>query len=619
MAFTGSNSGLTLFQGCLSIANILLGAGLLSIPYAMTLSGASGLIVIALCCLLFNTSGKFIAWGLDLLPPGLQGKGYPDLGFAALGETGRHLVTLAAILELFGGACMELLILWRSLQQLIPEKQVQEWLPGWVTIEGLAIAIGCALEVPLCLWGTFKSLSYFSAAGVMSTCSVMALVVALPLLDPMKQDLNEDVAHHTTGSGIFGATGIMALAVAGHSTFPSVRNKMADASLFPTALDGAYTITCIVVCSIGGVGYWYWGDSAQILVTDDFEAHSPYTTLKVMGMGIHHIVQALVALNVGTTVPLLLLPLVDILQSVIASGRKSAIASQGAAPGTQQYGRVDEPLLPDHNQLSSTRPPHTHSNHRSTTGREDFPTIPALPAIAAIPDPPKPALIAASPAGTATLDRDDCDQGDPIMTRKLSVRSHPIAVNLLNDQRERRVMVQPDTLTMPESFSPRTKQQACLFSPRSRGVLAALTPRRRDLLLRSFAPSSLRGSMPSTLTSSISLTWTGDLGDMDAPTADDQARNSEAFMLRCLLLALLCSFSALTRHSLDSVESVVGAVCVVFSSMLLPTLFYLALRRKAGGIGFRLWMAGSFMLVFAAGLMSLIIAQTIMKVLGVEL
>lgn len=90
-------------------------------------------------------------------------------------------------------------------------------------------------------------------------------------------------------------------------------------------------------------------------------------------------------------------------------------------------------------------------------------------------------------------------------------------------------------------------------------------------------------------------------------------------MLRCLLLALLCSFSALTRHSLDSVESVVGAVCVVFSSMLLPTLFYLALRRKAGGIGFRLWIAGSFMLVFAAGLMCLIIAQTIMKVLGVEL
>lgn len=54
------------------------------------------------------------------------------------------------------------------------------------------------------------------------------------------------------------------LSVAGHSTFPSVRARMVDASLFPAALDGAYAITCAVACSIAGVGYWYWGDSAQV-------------------------------------------------------------------------------------------------------------------------------------------------------------------------------------------------------------------------------------------------------------------------------------------------------------------------------------------------------------------
>lgn len=63
------------------------------------------------------------------------------------------------------------------MQQLIPEQQVREWLPSWMTIEGLAITIGCALEVPLCLWGTFKSLSYFSAAGVMSTCALLRFCV----------------------------------------------------------------------------------------------------------------------------------------------------------------------------------------------------------------------------------------------------------------------------------------------------------------------------------------------------------------------------------------------------------------------------------------------------------
>lgn len=59
-------------------------------------------------------------------------------------------------------------------------------------------------------------------------------------------------------------------------------------------------------------------------MTDDFDLHSPYMNFNVMGLGIHHIVQVLVALNVGTTIPLLLLPLVDILQSVFATARKDA-------------------------------------------------------------------------------------------------------------------------------------------------------------------------------------------------------------------------------------------------------------------------------------------------------
>lgn len=64
------------------------------------------------------------------------------------------------------------------------------------------------------------------------------------------------------------------LSVAGHSTFPSVRARMADAALFPAALDGAYAITCIVACSIGGVGYWYWGDSAQVCSRRNWTKHT---------------------------------------------------------------------------------------------------------------------------------------------------------------------------------------------------------------------------------------------------------------------------------------------------------------------------------------------------------
>jgi hypothetical protein len=102
-------------QACISVINIILGVGMLSMPYAMSLSGTSGVAAIALCCLLFCTSGKFISWGLDLLPPGAH-HSYPELGEAAFGRPGRKLVAVAAAAELFGGSCMQVIILWRCLE-----------------------------------------------------------------------------------------------------------------------------------------------------------------------------------------------------------------------------------------------------------------------------------------------------------------------------------------------------------------------------------------------------------------------------------------------------------------------------------------------------------------------
>lgn len=100
-------------QGSVSIINILLGIGILSMPYAMRGSGSAGLLSVLLCCFLFCTTGKFIHWGLDMIPDSAP-RDYPGLGEASLGLLGRRLVSIAAAAELFGAACMSLLIMWRS-------------------------------------------------------------------------------------------------------------------------------------------------------------------------------------------------------------------------------------------------------------------------------------------------------------------------------------------------------------------------------------------------------------------------------------------------------------------------------------------------------------------------
>jgi hypothetical protein len=94
------------------------------------------------------------------------------------------------------------------LQALFPDA-LAEYLR--IRIEPTAILIGVAIELPLCLFGTFKSLSLFSSAGVVSTCAVMALVIGLPVLDPAKECVEVDSDHHWLNPEIMPATAIFAV------------------------------------------------------------------------------------------------------------------------------------------------------------------------------------------------------------------------------------------------------------------------------------------------------------------------------------------------------------------------------------------------------------------------
>jgi Transmembrane amino acid transporter protein len=105
--------GASLLQTVMSILNIVMGIGILSMPYAMAQSGLIGIASVALCCLLFCTSGKCIAWSMELLPAGAP-HSYPQLGHEAMGEVGRRLVSAFAVLDLLGGSCIMLIVLWSS-------------------------------------------------------------------------------------------------------------------------------------------------------------------------------------------------------------------------------------------------------------------------------------------------------------------------------------------------------------------------------------------------------------------------------------------------------------------------------------------------------------------------
>jgi hypothetical protein len=83
------------------------------------------------------------------------------------------------------------------------------------TLVKVGVLGGLVLELPLCAVGNFKLLSSFSFAGISSTVAVVLLVVALPVVDPRREWLQEAPTRPFLGPGIIPATGVIAVRVSG--------------------------------------------------------------------------------------------------------------------------------------------------------------------------------------------------------------------------------------------------------------------------------------------------------------------------------------------------------------------------------------------------------------------
>jgi hypothetical protein len=95
-------------------------------------------------------------------------------------------------------------------QLLLLQILLQDSLPQ-TALARFALLAGIFVEVPLCAFASLRFLSAFSFAGCMSTVAVMALVVALPLVDPKRGSLQEPAEQHWVSPGLVPATGIFAV------------------------------------------------------------------------------------------------------------------------------------------------------------------------------------------------------------------------------------------------------------------------------------------------------------------------------------------------------------------------------------------------------------------------
>lgn len=263
-------------QAMANAVNILLGVGLLSVPYALKQGGWAGLGVLGLLGAVTNYTGKVLIRCQDAgsLPGTVSSKyakrplmSYEDIGEFAFGKFGRGLITTVLYTELLGTCALFFILEGDHLSLLFENvdglRHSSQW---WQTASAFFM-------VPTLWLADLSSLSVVGALGATASVSLMGVVAyqlfAVPGFSTPGGALppgfeSTALLHLSTLPVSFG---LLAFVFAGHAVFPAIYTSMEKPEEYEQMLDKTYVIVGITCAVIGAAGYSLYGDGVKDEVT----------------------------------------------------------------------------------------------------------------------------------------------------------------------------------------------------------------------------------------------------------------------------------------------------------------------------------------------------------------
>eukprot|EP00873_Tetraselmis_striata_P016271 jgi/Tetstr1/436535/TSEL_025360.t1 len=257
LAGAETEDGSTFFQAVLNVMNILMGVGLLSIPYALGKSGWLGLVVLAFLGVMTNYSGKALVEAHNVVKTqsGKRIVGYEDIAEAALGKFGRAIVSGMVYVELSGTCALLFILQGDNLMNLLGAKVF--------AAKKAAMFAAAAVIIPTVWLPNVTALSYLGFLGVLATGAVVGTVIYTFLSGSFVAGASTALVHPTTLPLTFG---IMAFVYAGHGVFPSIQASMKQPKDFSKVLNTAYVFVGSFCGLIGALGYYMYGSSAADVI-----------------------------------------------------------------------------------------------------------------------------------------------------------------------------------------------------------------------------------------------------------------------------------------------------------------------------------------------------------------
>lgn len=283
---TSTDGKSSMIQSTFNLVNIMMGMGLLGLPYVFRMGGWLGG---TLCLLTFSA----VCWRtailigrelngdprpLGTLKPSDQLlreplASFPDLAYAALGPAGRVVISCVLYFELFSATCVILVASGDHLHELLPN-----------IASGTLVKITAALSLfPTVVLKTPALLSYLSVVGTIATILLVLTVVAAFAIEG---DLTDDVHRKEQVMGtieqadtensfftsfrLLGmpvAIGMTGFTFAGHAVVPAIFSSMRNPHEYERMVTVSFSIVTTSCLAIALSGYFMFGDLVESEVT----------------------------------------------------------------------------------------------------------------------------------------------------------------------------------------------------------------------------------------------------------------------------------------------------------------------------------------------------------------
>ncbi|KAJ3275611.1 hypothetical protein HDV01_007614 [Terramyces sp. JEL0728] len=249
----------TFTQTTVNSLNLLMGMGLLSLPFAFyKLGWVLGISLLVLFCSLACYTAYLIGTCMEFETAAGKPTSFYDIAYMAYGAPGKYFMIVLFSLELLAAAVAMLILFADSLISLVPV----------LTPFKPQIMIGSILLLTPMTWQ--KSMSKISWVSFVGVLSLIVLTVAIlwdgitnptgpgSIFHPQQTNMwPEDI--NQVGLGI----GLLFVGLDGHAVFPSLYLDMIEKKRFGKSVSVTYTIVAMFYSLIGACGYLMFGNEIQ--------------------------------------------------------------------------------------------------------------------------------------------------------------------------------------------------------------------------------------------------------------------------------------------------------------------------------------------------------------------